>query len=279
MGESCRIAVKPVLVRTFYRFTKIEVDRLKPIQEHLTKLGVEFEIRGSLLLSEEGCNATISGAPEMVEQFFTRLQDIFPGLTGQDSFTDVSPFERWKVPLKKQIVQALDPTLKPVANHSDQTTPQKWNEVRNLVRQGRAQMIDVRNRYEVRIGTFPEAIDPDTNTFKEFSGFLDREVGRRLDPDLPTAIFCTGGIRCEKARVDLERRGFREVLQLKGGILSYLKESTEEGFEGECFVFDERIAVDKNLCPSRVFELCPTCGGPSPKDGGVHDCSNGRRPL
>ncbi len=277
MEKTSTIEQGQLLVRTFYRFVSIEPERLEALQKRLTESGKKHNILGSLLLSDEGCNATICGAPDQVEEFFSELQEIFPGLTGQDSYTQVAPFQRWKVPLKKQIVQARDPELKPSANHQGQLTPKEWDGIRDIVRQGAAQMIDVRNDYEVGIGTFPEAINPETNTFKEFSDYLDREVGSSLDPTVPTAIFCTGGIRCEKARMDLERRGFQDVRQLKGGILGYFKQSEEQGFEGECFVFDDRVAVDANLEPTQTFELCPRCGGPMPKDSREHDCNNGRR--
>lgn len=264
------------MVRTFYQFKSLSEESVQALHEILTKRGLELDLLGSVLLSTEGCNGTISGAPQDLDVFFREMQEHFPGLKGQDSFTELPPFGRWKVPIKKQIVQARDAELRPHSNFEGQKSPGEWDEVRELVRQGQAQMIDVRNRYEVQIGTFPEAIDPDTNTFKEFSDYLDREVGESLDPNLPTAIFCTGGIRCEKARMDLSRRGFDRVLQLKGGILGYFKESREQGFDGECFVFDERVAVDADLKPSQSFVLCKKCGGPKPKDGGVHDCQNGR---
>lgn len=270
---------KPFLVKTFYRFTTIEEEALGALQAELNELGLQHGLVGSLLLSTEGCNATVAGAPDKVEAFMESLQAHFPGLQGQDSYTAEQPFKRWKVPLKKQIVQARDTELRPSLNHEGQLQAQDWDDLRHRVQEGKAQMIDVRNRYEVAIGTFPEAIDPDTNTFKEFSDYLDREVGQSLDPQLPTAIFCTGGIRCEKARMDLERRGFQDVFQLKGGILGYFRNSEEQAFEGECFVFDERVAVDSKLQPSQKYELCSVCGGPKPIDGSAHDCSNGRRPL
>lgn len=267
------------LIKTFYLFTPIEEGRLPDMQSELLRLGQGLELTGSLLLSDEGCNATIAGRPAAVDEFMRALQRYFPGLQGQDSYTDRSPFQRFKVPIKKQIVQARDAELRPSTNFSGQLKAEEWDRIRKKVRTGEAQMLDVRNRYEVAIGTFHEATNPDTNTFKEFSDYLDREVGRSLDPELPTAIFCTGGIRCEKARMDLERRGFKDVLQLKGGILGYFKDSREQAFQGECFVFDERVAVDSRLNPSEKYLLCSVCGGPRPRDGSWHDCNNGRRPL
>ena len=277
MGKSAPPQPEVFTVRTFYQFQKLPADRLKPLQELIVSAGQEHSILGSILLAEEGCNATISGSASNVEAFFKVIEQEFPGILFQDSLSESNPFQHWKVPIKKQIVAALHPERTPETNFQGQMTPQRWDEIRAQVRNGEAQMIDVRNRYEVSLGTFPEAIDPDTTTFKEFSHYLDREVGRSLDPDKPTAIFCTGGIRCEKARVDLEQRGFTQVLQLTGGIIGYLSTPREAGFEGECFVFDDRVALDAELRPTQNYTICKACGGPAPTGGGGHDCNNGRR--
>lgn len=247
------------------------------MQELILKTGEEHSILGSILLAEEGCNATISGSVDNVSAFFQVIEQEFPGILYQDSLSETDPFQHWKVPIKQQIVVALHPERSPQSNFDGQMTPQRWDEIRAQVRSGEAQMIDVRNQYEVKLGTFPEAIDPGTTTFKDFSHYLDREVGRSLDPEKPTAIFCTGGIRCEKARVDLEQRGFSQVLQLKGGIIGYLSNPGEAGFEGECFVFDDRVALDRDLRPTQKYTICRACGGPAPIEGDEHDCSNGRR--
>ena len=263
-----------VTVRTFYQFIEIPSDKLSDLRETIYQKGVELEIVGSVLLSTEGCNGTVAGQPEKMQEFFQQLRHHFPELRGQDSQGSRNPFKRWKVLLKEQIVAARDPELKPSQNFVGQKTPAEWDEVLELVQSGKAQMIDVRNSYEVGIGTFRGAIDPKTATFKEFSDYLDREVGKSLDKELPTAIFCTGGIRCEKARMDLERRGFGSVLQLKGGILNYLKERPRQGFEGECFIFDERVALDQELRESQTYILCPDCGDPRAKSGLKHDCQS-----
>lgn len=264
-------AHEQILVRAFYRFSPLPAERMESLQAELQEVGVGHGVRGSILLALEGCNGTIASTRAGVEAIFDVLRRDFPGLSGQDSFTAELPFARWKVLLKEQIVAARDAELSPVGNREDQVDAESWDEMRALVREGKAQMLDVRNDYEVAIGTFPEARDPGTSTFKEFSDFLDREVGQTLDPSVPTAIFCTGGIRCEKARMDLERRGFSQITQLRGGILGYLREKPLGGFQGECFVFDERVALDHNLRPTEKFERCPGCGDPVPH-GTSHDC-------
>lgn len=260
------------LVRTFYRFDDLDAATLDAAQSRLQEQGLALGARGTILLSHEGCNGTVAATPEGLESLFSVLRELIPGVSGQDSWSPILPFARWKVLIKPQLVGARDQELRPQHNFDDQLDCQAWDQIRSLVRQGRAQMIDVRNHYEVGLGCFPEARNPDTETFKEFSDFLDREVGESLDPSLPTAIYCTGGIRCEKARLDLERRGFQRVLQLEGGILRYLREQPEGGFQGECFVFDQRLALDRHLQPTERFERCPTCGNPRPRGGGDHDC-------
>ncbi len=269
---------KEVLVRTFYRFHSVLPERVEELTGLLASFGEDNGLRGSILLSSEGCNGTVAGTPQAISGLFTILGAEFPNLTGQDSWSHDLPFARWKVLKKAQIVAARERELSPSTNHKGQLTPQEWDEVRTLARQGKVQMVDVRNHYEVAIGTFPEATDPGTLTFKEFSDYLDREVGQSLDPTVPTAIFCTGGIRCEKARLDLERRGFDEVLQLHGGILNYMAQKPEQGFHGECFVFDERVALDQTLEPTQIYDRCPGCGDPWPKNGPPHECREKRPP-
>lgn len=263
---------KEILVRTFYCFTSLEQKLVNDLKGALKKLGSEQELSGSIILAQEGCNGTVAGKVAAIDLLFKLLNTAAPHLLSQDSWVDSHPFNRFKVVIKEQIVSARDRNLGPAGNHGDQLNAQEWDEVRELVRQGAAQMLDVRNSYEVAIGSFPEARNPNTATFKEFSDFLDKEVGETLDPELPTAIFCTGGIRCEKARIDLERRGFRKVLQLHKGILGYLKQQPAGGFAGECFVFDKRVALDSKLEPSYLFELCPSCGEPRSKSGKNHSC-------
>ena len=273
MEESVPSSKKRFLVRTFYLFTPLSAVRIADLSERLQSQGDRLELSGALILAPEGLNATIAGEGPAIEAFFNTLRNEFPILTHHDSPCDFHPFKRWKVLQRQKLVQSRDPALRPDENQQGQKSPEEWDEVRRMVREGKAQMIDVRNAYEIQIGTFAEARDPGTSSFKEFSDFLDREVGQTLDPNLPTAIFCTGGIRCEKARIDMEQRGFDKVWQLKGGILNYLKEGAEVGFQGECFVFDLRVAVDQNLAPTSTYKCCPVCGGATPIDGQQHQCT------
>ena len=270
MAEGVPSSPKRFLVRTFYLFVPLPEEELSRLQRSYQPLGEDLELSGALLLSPEGLNATIAGSEESVQRFFTSLREEFPGLRHQDSYSHIDPFKRWKVLHRKWLVPSQH---RPETNFGADKSPQEWDEIRRMVRERKAQMIDVRNAYEIQIGTFPEALSPETSSFKEFGEALDGELGRSLDPALPTAIFCTGGIRCEKARLLLKERGFHDVWPLKGGILNYLKEDTEDGFQGECFVFDLRVAVDRRLSPTNRYKTCPTCGGATPIDGDGHKCT------
>lgn len=270
MAEGVPSSPKRFLVRTFYLFVSLSEGQRNELRRTYQPLGEDFELSGALLLSPEGLNATIAGREESVRSFFACLRNEFPALSHQDSFSQFDPFKRWKVLHRKWLVPSPH---HPSTNFGADKSPREWDDIRRMVREQKAQMIDVRNAYEIQIGTFPEALNPETSSFKEFGEALDGRLGESLDPALPTAIFCTGGIRCEKARLLLRERGFHDVWPLKGGILNYLKEDTEDGFQGECFVFDLRVAVDRRLSPTNRYKTCPTCGGATPIDGERHKCT------
>lgn len=270
MAESVPSFPSRFLVRTFYQFTPLEPIRLSELATCYHSLGRKLGISGAVILAPEGINSSIAGPAQEVMDFFQRLELDFPGLCPQDSWSQVAPFKRWRVLRRPRLVPSFEC---PTANFEKQKTPSEWDQIRRLVRSGKAQMIDVRNTYEIQIGTFPEALNPETASYQEFAKYLERETGHSLDPKLPTAIFCTGGIRCEKARLELEARGFSEVWSLKGGILNYLKEEGREGFQGECFVFDLRVALDRHLSPTTQYKPCVFCGGATPKQGERHLCT------
>ena len=167
------------------------------LERYYRPLGKSLDLCGALLLAPEGLNATIAGTPEAVNSFFQDLVTRFPALKASDTSSEREPFKKWKVLQRRRLVDSGCDTPPPPSNKNGQKSPREWDEILALVRKGEAQMIDVRNAYEIQLGTFPEATNPNTSTFKEFAGYLDAEVGSGLDPNLPTAIFCTGGIRCE----------------------------------------------------------------------------------
>ncbi|BAT54015.1 hypothetical protein NOS3756_29800 [Nostoc sp. NIES-3756] len=246
------------IVATFYKFVSLPDFTEK--QDPLLAYCVAQGIKGTILLAKEGINGTIAGSRQSIDAVFSylcsdpRLQD----LEYKESTADTPPFERMKVRLKKEIVTLGLPEVDPNEQVGTYVTPQEWNE---LISDPEVIVIDTRNDYEVHIGTFKGAQNPQTNSFRDFPKY----VRQNLDPSKhkKVAMFCTGGIRCEKASSFMLSHGFAEVYHLKGGILKYLEEVQPEEslWEGECFVFDERITVGHGLEPGN-HELCFCCGHP-----------------
>ena len=217
-------------------------------------------VRGTILIADEGVNGTIAGSRLGVDSVLALLKSDtrLEGLHHKESFADEMPFLRTKVRLKKEIVslgvEGIDPTLS-VGRY---VSPAEWN---RLISDPEVTLIDTRNDYEVDIGTFDGAINPHTDSFREFPEYVEEN----LDPALNkrVAMFCTGGIRCEKATSYLLSRGFEEVYHLEGGILKYLEDVPEADslWRGECFVFDDRVTVDHDLSRGS-YELCHGCRMP-----------------
>lgn len=222
-------------------------------------------IKGTFLLAEEGINGTIAGHRNAIDAVldYLRSDPRFADLDHKESFVDAMPFYRMKVKLKKEIVTMGKPEIDPRHKTGKRVGTQEWNA---LLADPEVLIIDTRNQYEYEIGTFRNAVSPDTSTFSEFPEYVKKE----LDPvqHKKIAMFCTGGIRCEKATSYLLGQGFNEVYHLNGGILKYLEEVKPEEnlWEGECFVFDGRVAVDKNL-EQGTYEMCYSCRMPvSPEE-------------
>ena len=259
----------PVLVAAFYRFAAL--DGLEGLRDELQALAAEAEVRGTILLAGEGVNGTISGPDQGVQAVLHRLRQL-PGLERLEAKFSRAPeqaFHRLKVRLKREIVTMGVPEVKPylASEVGAHVPPAEWDA---LIRDPGTLVIDTRNRYEVAIGTFEGAIDPGTESFREFPEWVERELRPLVAERQPTAIamFCTGGIRCEKATAYLQQQGFEGVHHLEGGILRYLEEVPEEcsSWRGECFVFDQRVAVNHRLEPGE-HSLCHACGLPlSPED-------------
>lgn len=235
-------------VAALYQFVSLPDFRelREPLRARLADLG----IRGSLLLAHEGVNGTLAGTPEAIDACIDELRHgaLFAGrldnLELKFSAADTMPFGRLKVRLKKEIVTLGDPSTDPTARVGTYVDAAEWNE---LIRRDDVLVLDTRNAFEVEFGTFDGAVDPKLSKFSDFRTFAES----RLDPakDRKIAMFCTGGIRCEKASAYLLARGFGEVYHLKGGILQYLEDipEGESLWRGECFVFDDRIALGHGL--------------------------------
>jgi UPF0176 protein len=258
-----------VLVAAFYRFAALE--ELPALRRELLQLADAAGVRGTILLAGEGVNGTISGPDAGVQAVLERLRQVvgLEQLQAKFSRSGAQAFHRLKVRLKREIVSLGQPEVQPYLASAVGThvPPQQWDA---LIADPDTLVIDTRNAYEVAIGTFAGAIDPGTESFREFPHWVERELRPLVAERQPKAIamFCTGGIRCEKATAYLQQQGFAGVHHLQGGILRYLEEIPEQGssWRGECFVFDQRVAVNHRLEPGE-HSLCHACGLPlSPAD-------------
>ncbi len=214
-------------------------------------------ILGLIILGKEGLNCTLACTQAAdLDQFVIDLQSFFGNpefSTIKKSDSDKPPFRRFVVKIREEIVTLGRPEFVPQGERRH-LSPADWHQ---MLEQEDVVVVDTRNDYEYEIGTFENAIDLN---IKEFSEFPDKIAKLDTDKSKPHLIFCTGGIRCEKAIFEMEKQGYENVYQLEGGILNYMEQFPEEKFKGECFVFDSRVAVDKDLKPSQNFSLCPQCG-------------------
>lgn len=249
-------------VAAFYKFFALPdfESRRAPLAETLEASGV----KGTVLLATEGVNGTIAGTPEAIDTALAALRAL-PGceaLAPKFAEADEMPFLRLKVRLKREIVSMGVPGTDPNAIVGTYVAPEAWNA---LISDPDTVLIDTRNDYEVSIGTFEGAIDPNTKTFREFPEWF-REFRAKLESEGRTpkvAMFCTGGIRCEKATSFVKAEGIDDVFHLEGGILKYLETVPEQDskWQGECFVFDERVSVRHDLTPGS-YDMCHACKRP-----------------
>lgn len=258
--------IDPIRVAALYQFTRFD-DR-EAVRIPLSALCEEHGVRGTILVAHEGLNGTIAGTDAAIDAVLGHIRAI-PGCEGievKEARAPKMPFLRMKVRIKKEIVTMGQPDLDPVGDVGTYVAPQDWNA---LIDDPDTIVIDTRNDYEVGIGTFTGAIDPQTASFRDFpawfrakrSEFEAQTGGSGKQPKI--AMFCTGGIRCEKSTAFLKSEGMEEVYHLKGGILKYLETVPEEEsrWEGECFVFDERVSVKHGL-EVGTHTLCRACRNP-----------------
>lgn len=245
-------------VAALYHFTRFpDPAALKP---GLLDVCLANGVKGSLLLAPEGINGTIAGTRDGVDAALAKIRAL-PGCAGlewKESFADSMPFGRMKVRLKREIVTMGQPDVDPLARVGNYVAPADWNA---LISDPDTVVIDTRNDYEVAIGTFQGAVDPGTRAFGEFPEWWqanrDRFAGKKI------AMFCTGGIRCEKSTNYLLGQGVNQVFHLKGGILKYLEDVPQEAslWQGQCFVFDDRVSVGHGLVPGGL-KVCGACRRP-----------------
>jgi UPF0176 protein len=247
-------------VASFYQF--LDLDEPETLRDELFAQCRDGNLLGTVLVAREGVNGTLAGNETDINAVLswlaTRLQADAP-IPARWTDADDAPFRHLRVKVKQEIVTLGRPDLKPHQRSGTYVTAQQWNQ---LIADPTVLVVDTRNHYEHEVGTFPNAIDPQTDSFREFPDFAAQlaEASR----DRPVAMFCTGGIRCEKATALMLELGFDEVYHLRGGILGYLEEmpAAENKWQGECFIFDTRVALDKDL-----------------SEGGYVQCHACRRPL
>ncbi|MCW4152013.1 rhodanese-related sulfurtransferase [Halomonas sp. 18H] len=247
-----------IVVAALYKF--VTLDDHEALREPLRQAMLEHDVKGTLLLAREGINGTVSATREGIDALLAwlardpRLADV----DHKESFCDAHPFYRTKVKLKREIVTMGVPDVDPNTQAGTYVDPEQWNDV---IADPEVLVIDTRNDYEVAIGSFEGAIDPQTKSFREFPEY----VKQHYDPSRhkKVAMFCTGGIRCEKASSFMLNEGFEEVYHLKGGILNYLEKVPEQDslWRGDCFVFDNRVTVRHDLSEGE-YDQCHACRMP-----------------
>ena len=259
---------KPIVVATLYKFTPL--DNLEERRTHLKSLLEEYDVYGTLLLAPEGINGTISGTRSGIDIALDAIRAL-PGCVNiehKESWAKTTPFKRLKVRLKTEIVRLGMPEINPNNQVGTYVEPEDWND---LIRSPDVITIDTRNDYEIAIGSFEGAVDPKTSAFGEITDWVAENLD--LGKNEKIAMFCTGGIRCEKSTALLKQKGFSEVYHLRGGILRYLEVMPEEQslWQGDCFVFDDRVSV-RHCLEVGDYTWCPLCERPAKK--GTVCCTN-----
>ena len=247
-------------VAAFYSF--IELSNT----EHLQEIFIEFlereDIKGTVLLAKEGVNGAVAGKPTSIDKFkdFLKLNNLYLAQNYKTSSCKDDPFPRLKVKLKNEIVSIGNELVDPNKIVGEYVQPENWN---SLISQDNVLVLDARNTYEFSIGTFKNSIQPETTNFREFPEWLEGREANEMDQNKKVAMFCTGGIRCEKASSLMKSKGFENIYHLQGGILNYMEKVDEEDslWEGECFVFDDRVALNHKL-EVGSYDMCHGCRMP-----------------
>ena len=247
-------------ILTFYQFKQIK--DLLLLKSRISDFCKFNKIKGTIIIAEEGINGTIAGTSQSIKNFQLEIKKIgFENLNPKYSYSKFMPFFRLKVRPKKEIVTLRTKIADPENITGNKIKPENWN---NLITDNDTILIDVRNDFEVEMGSFQGSINPKTKSFTEFKSYLKDNLSEAKDKKI--AMFCTGGIRCEKISSYMIKKGFKNVNQLHGGILNYLEKIPEKNslWDGECFVFDNRVSV-KNELKDGTFQLCHACRAPLSK--------------
>ena len=250
-------------IAAFYQFTPMI--NLEELQSSLRKLLESLSVKGTILLATEGINGTIAGSNESMDEFelFLQKKKLFNELNFKISFASIEPFPRLKIKIKDEIVSIGNKKADPLLQVGDYVEPEDWNK---LINRKDVLVIDTRNTYENAIGSFKNSIQPETTNFREFPDWVNN-LDKSIDKNTEIAMFCTGGIRCEKASSLMKQQGFKNVSHLRGGILNYIETVHEQEslWQGECFVFDDRVSVDHKLNVGS-YDMCHGCRMPITED-------------
>lgn len=249
------IASPDVVISAFYHFASLP--DFEAMKEPLLHFCNQHQLKGTILLAKEGINSTISGTREAIDALYGYLRSDarLAGLQTKESFADVQPFLRMKVRLKREIVAMGVEDLDIDSYCGTYIPPKDWDA---FISDPDVVVVDTRNYYEVGVGSFEGAINPQTTTFREFPAWAEENLTAARQKKI--AMFCTGGIRCEKSTAYLKQHGFEHVYHLQGGILQYFEDTHNRNgkWHGDCFVFDDRAMVNSDLSPSNGL-LCPNC--------------------
>ena len=249
-----------ILVASLYKF--VEINDLLSLQDNLYNICEENNIMGTILIANEGINGTISGKHNEIKETISSLisDNKFSNIEIKYSSTDKQPFHRMKVRLKKEIVTIGLPEINPNKKVGTYVKPEDWNE---LISDPNVVVIDTRNKYETKIGSFENALYPETSSFREFPDWVKKFKKSKENTNKKIAMFCTGGIRCEKASSLMKEEGFKDVYHLQGGILKYFEKTNKENslWNGECFVFDQRVCLTDELKVGS-YKMCFACRMP-----------------
>ena len=256
-------------VAAFYKFLSLLDEDIVFIKEELSELAKNREIKGTTLLASEGINGTVCAKKNAITQFIERLKQLLKisDIDVKYSWTEKQAFRRFKARKKKEIVTIGLKQINPTKSVGKYIKAGEWNE---FLEDPNSVVIDTRNEYEIKIGNFAGALNPHTSSFREFPAWVQKHLKPLIEenPSLKIGMYCTGGIRCEKATSYLIEEGFSDVHHLEGGILKYLEDVSPEKslWDGECFVFDQRVSLDHDLAPGS-HRMCHACGLPiSPED-------------
>lgn len=244
--------MKEIVIAAFYKFVALE--HFETMREPLLAKMHEINIKGTIILAAEGINGSFAGTREQMDLFYKFIcqDECLADLNFKETFDEENPFDKAKVKLRKEIVTMGITHIDPLKSVGTYLSPEQWHE---LIKDPDVILIDTRNDYEFELGTFKNAINPNTENFRNFPEYVQKELLDKKDKKI--AMFCTGGIRCEKSTAYLKDLGFNNVFHLHDGILNYIEKMPTEGslWEGQCFVFDNRVAVDEHL--NRVYPQLP----------------------